>query len=157
MPACPWGNKCRTGFSVEKEEPRHQMTTTVLLATFVLVLLLSAIAQDRDSAKVSIHQSEAEMHRWDSMKTHPSVPQLQRGAEMARKGDIIGAVRAFQKAAPARPSMAYFNLGLVYAATGKLEQALRYFRLSYRARKNSVCLEYLQNTERLISEHKQLR
>ncbi len=122
--------------------------------TFVLVLSSSAIAQDRDSAKVSIHQSEAEMHRWDSIKIHPSVPQLQRGAEMARKGDIIGAVRSFQKAALARPSMAYFNLGLVYVETGKLEQALRYFRLSYRARKDSVCLEYLQNTERLTSEHK---
>jgi tetratricopeptide (TPR) repeat protein len=133
------------------------MKTTIVLATFVLLLPSSAIAQDRDSTRVGIHQSEAEMHRWDSMKIHPSVPQLQRGAEMARRGDIIGAVRAFQRAAPARPSMAYFNLGLVYFETGKLEQALRYFRLSYRARKNSVCLDYLQNTERLINEHKQRR
>ena len=130
------------------------MKTTILLSIFTFVLLSSAIAQDRDSARVGIHQSEANMHRWDSMKTHPSAPQLQRGTEMARKGDIIGAIRAFQKAAPARPSMAYFNLGVVHFETGRLEQALRYFRLSYRARKDSVCLEYLQSTERIINEHK---
>jgi hypothetical protein len=155
MPACPWGNQCRKGFSVEKKEPRHQVTTTVLLATFVFVLLSSACAQDRDSARISIHQSEAEIHRWDGMKTHPSVPELRRGAEMARQGDHVGAVRAFQKAAPARPSMAYFNLGLVYVETGKLELALRYFRLSYRAHKDSACLEHIHNTERLITEHRQ--
>jgi tetratricopeptide (TPR) repeat protein len=131
------------------------MKTSFLLAMYVLLLASGAIAQDRDSAKVSIHQSEAEMHRWDSMKTHPSVPQLQKGVDLARKGDTIGAIRAFQKAAPARPSMAYFNLGVVYLETGRHEQALRYFRLSYRARKDPVCLDFLQNTERLISEHKQ--
>jgi tetratricopeptide (TPR) repeat protein len=119
------------------------------------VLVSIAISQDRDSARVSIHQSEVEMHRWDSMKIYPSVPQLQRGAMLARKGDIAGAIRAFQKGASARPSMAYFDLGLVYFETGKLEQALRYFRLSYRVRRDSVCLDYLQNTERLINEHKQ--
>jgi len=48
-------------------------------------------------------------------------------------------------------------MGVVYFETGKLEQALRYFRLSYRARKDSVCLGYLQNTERIINEHRQRR
>lgn len=133
------------------------MKTTVSISTFVLVLSISAVAQDRDSARVGIHQSEAEMHRWDNMKVHSSVPQLQKGAELARKGDVSGAIRAFQKAAPARPSMAYFNLGVVYFETRRLEQALRYFRLSYRARKDSVCLDYLRNTERLIHENKKSR
>jgi tetratricopeptide (TPR) repeat protein len=133
------------------------MKTHLLLTTSLLVLLSVARTQDRDSARVSIHQSEIKMHRWDSMKTHPSVPELQRGAEMARTGDMSGAIRTFQKAARARPSMAYFDLGLVYFETGKLEQAVRYFRLSYRARKDTVCLEYINNTQRLISEHKQLK
>ena len=131
------------------------MKTTILLTIFVVVLTSRSIAQDRDSTRVGIHQSEAEMHRWDCMKIHPSVPRLQQGAEMARRGDFIGALRAFQKAAPARPSMAYFNLGVVYFETERLEQALRYFRLSYRARRDSVCRDYLQNTERLINEHRQ--
>ena len=91
------------------------------------------------------------------MKIHSSAPHLQIGIELARKGDISGAIRAFQKAAPSRPSMAYFNLGVVYFETGRFEQALRYFRLSYRARKDSVCLDYLRNTERLVQEHKQSR
>jgi tetratricopeptide (TPR) repeat protein len=91
------------------------------------------------------------------MKVHPSVPQLQKGVEMAREGDMTGAIRAFQKAAPARPSMAYFNMGVVYFETGRLEQALRYFRLSYRVRKDSLCLDNLRNTERLLKEHKQRR
>jgi tetratricopeptide (TPR) repeat protein len=137
------------------DEIRHEMRTAVFLATSVLALVSIAISQDRDSARVSIHRSEVEIHRWDSMKIHPSVPQLEHGVALARKGDIAGAIRAFQKAAPARPSMAYFDIGLVYFETGKLEQALQYFRLSYRARKDSVCLDYLQNTERLINEHKQ--
>ena len=50
--------------------------------------------------------------------------------------------------------MAYFNLGVVYFETQKPDKALRYFRLSYRARKDSVCLDYLKNTERLINERK---
>jgi hypothetical protein len=133
------------------------MKTSILLTIFVLVPLVIAKAQDRDSARVSIHQTEAGMHRWDNMKVHPSVPQLQKGVEMARKGEMRGAIRAFQKAAPARPSMAYFNLGMVYFETGSFEQAHRYFRLSYRARKDSLCLDYLRNTERLIKEHKQPR
>jgi Flp pilus assembly protein TadD len=89
------------------------------------------------------------------LKTHASVPQLQQGAELARQGDIKGAIRAFQKAAPGRPSMAYFDLGVVYFETGKLEQALRYFRLSLRARKDSACFEYLRNTQRLLKERRQ--
>jgi tetratricopeptide (TPR) repeat protein len=144
-------------FYLEKYGLRSQMNTPVVVAIIVLLLPSSAATQDSDSVKVGIHQSEAELHRWDGMKIHPSVPQLQRGVEMARTGDLIGAVRAFQKAAPARPSMAYFNLGLISFETGKLEQALRYFRLSYRARKDSACRDYLQNTERLINERRQRR
>jgi hypothetical protein len=128
-----------------------------VLVPMVLFLSSLATAQDRDSTRVSIHQSETEMHRWDRMKVHASVPQLRRGVEMARQGDMTGAIRAFQKAAPARPSMAYFNMGIVYFETGRLEQALRYFRLSYRARKDSLCLDNLRNTERLLKEHKQPR
>ena len=48
--------------------------------------------------------------------------------------------------------MAYFNLGVIYFEMQKPDQALRYFKLSYRARKDSVCLNYLKNTERLIKE-----
>ena len=88
------------------------------------------------------------------MKTHRLVPQLQEGAEAARNGDIKGAIRWFQKAAPGRPSMAYFNLGVVYFETQQFDKALRYFKLSYRARKDPVCLDYLRNTERLINERK---
>jgi tetratricopeptide (TPR) repeat protein len=129
------------------------MKKPISLVKTLLVLASIAVSQNRDSARVSIHQSEAEMHRWDSMKTHASVPQLERGAALVHKGDIAGAIHAFQRAAPARPSLAYFDLGLVYFQTGKLEKALRYFRLSYRARRDSVCLDYLQNTERLLNEH----
>jgi tetratricopeptide (TPR) repeat protein len=120
-----------------------------------LMLSGPAIAQDPDSTRIGIHQTESELHRWDILKTHASVPQLQQGAELARQGDIKGAIRAFQKAAPGRPSMAYFDLGVVYFETGKLEQALRYFRLSLRARKDSACFEYLRNTQRLLKERRQ--
>ncbi|MDP2883426.1 MAG: hypothetical protein Q8P51_00175 [Ignavibacteria bacterium] len=128
-----------------------------VLSSTVCLLLFSAplAAQDRDSARIGIHQSEAESHRWDVLKTHTSVPQLQKGADLARKGNIKGAIRAFQAAAPRRKSFAYFNLGVVYFETGNLLQALRYLQLSYSARKDSVCLEYLQNTRRLIKERKQ--
>jgi tetratricopeptide (TPR) repeat protein len=120
-----------------------------------LILSGPAIAQEPDSTRIGIHQTESELHRWDILKTHASVPQLQRGAELARQGDIKGAIRAFQKAAPGRPSMAYFDLGIVYFETGKLEQALRYFQLSHRARKDSDCFDYLRNTQRLLKERKQ--
>ena len=73
----------------------------------LLALSLPALAQEVDSTRISIHQMESELHRWDVLKIHPSVPQLQRGAELARQGDIKGAIRAFQKAAPGRPSIAF--------------------------------------------------
>lgn len=124
-------------------------------STLLFLLFLSVPALAQDSTRIGVHQLEAELHRWDVLKTHPSVPQLQQGAESARNGDSKGAIRLFQRAAPGRPSMAYFNLGVVYFETQKLNQALRYFKLSYRARKDSICLGYLKNTERLIREHKQ--
>ena len=120
----------------------------------ILLFLVYLPAFAQDSTRISIHQQDAELHRWDVLKAHPSVPQLNQGAESARNGDLKDAIRFFQKAAPGRPSMAYFNLGVVYFETQKLDRALRYFRLSYRARKDSVCLDYLKNTERLIGERK---
>jgi hypothetical protein len=117
---------------------------------FLLLMPVSVLAQD--TTRMGIHQQEAELHRWDVMKTHRLVPQLQKGAESARSGDFKGAIRWFQKAAPGRPSLAYFNLGVLYFETQQFDKALRYFKLSYRARKDTVCLDYLGNTERLISE-----
>jgi tetratricopeptide (TPR) repeat protein len=120
-----------------------------------LFLALSASALAQDSARIGIHQQEAELHRWDVLRTHHSVPEFGRGVESAQKGDIKDAIRWFQKGAPGRASMAYFNLGVVYFETQEFEKALRYLKLSYRARKDSVCLDYLQNTERLINKRKQ--
>ncbi len=134
-----------------RPHPRNRLFRYSLIPVF---LLSCHPALSQDSTRISIHQQEAELHRWDVLKTHPSVPQLQQGAECARNGDSKGAIRLFQRAAPGRPSMAYFNLGVVYFETQRFDQALRYFKLSYRARRDSVCLEYLKNAERLISERK---
>ncbi|MBM4162497.1 MAG: tetratricopeptide repeat protein [Ignavibacteria bacterium] len=131
------------------------MRTAFLGLVCFLLLTFPASAQEPDSARISIHQMESELHRWDALKTHPRVPELQQGAELARQGDLKGAIQAFQRAAPKRGSLAYFNLGVVYFETGELEKALRYFRLSHRASRDSVCLEYLRNTQRLINERKQ--
>ena len=122
------------------------------LGILILLSLSIGIAQERDSARVSIHQTESEIRRWDVMKTHPSVPQLQKGADLARNKDFIGAARSFQQAAPRKPSYAYFNLGVLYLETGNLQRAIRYFRLSYNARRDSVCREYLKNAERLLKD-----
>ncbi|MBF8297076.1 MAG: hypothetical protein HW389_3621 [Bacteroidetes bacterium] len=140
---------------MKMSERRRMMKSVFPLAVCLLSLSAPLAAQDRDSARIGIHQSEAESHRWDVLKTHSSVPQLQKGTELARQGNIKGAIRAFQAAAPGRRSLAYFNLGVVYFETGNLHQALRYLQLSYSARRDSVCLEYLQNTRRLIKERKQ--
>jgi tetratricopeptide (TPR) repeat protein len=110
------------------------------------------MAQEQDSARVGIHQSESEIHKWDILKTHPSIPELQKGADLARISDFAGAICAFQKAAPRRPSYAYFNLGVIHFETGQLQKAVRYFRLSYKARRDPVCREYLKNSERLLKE-----
>lgn len=127
--------------------PLHLSVISLFLA-----FIIPALAQD--STRIGIHQQEAELHRWDVLKTHRSVPQMQKGVEAARNGDIKGAIRWFQKGAPGRASMAYFNLGVIYFEAQKPDQALRYFKLSYRARKDSVCLDFLKNTERLINERK---
>ena len=140
---------------IDSQTLENEMRPAFLWLVCFLVLTLPASAQEPDSTRISIHQMESELHRWDALKTHPRVPELKQGAELARQGDFKGAIRAFQQAAPKRRSFAYFNLGVVYFETGKLEKALRYFRLSHRARKDSVCLEYLGNTQRLINERKQ--
>lgn len=132
----------------------HSAIPSFYFFIICFLVLVYTPAPAQDTTRIGIHQQEAELHRWDVLKTHASVPQLQQGSEAARNGDINGAIRLFQKAAPGRPSMAYFNLGVVYFETQKFDQALRYFKLSYRARKDSVCLDYLKNTERLINERK---
>ena len=140
---------------MKKSRQRPMMRLVFPLAVCLLSLSAPLVAQDPDSARIGIHQSEAELHRWDVLKTHSSVPQLQKGADLARQGNIKGAIRAFRAAAPGRKSFAYFNLGVVYFETGNLHQALRYLQLSCNARRDSVCMEYLQNTRRLIKERKQ--
>lgn len=122
-----------------------------------LILLFFIPAHAQDSTRIGIHQLDAELHRWDILRTHHSVPEFGQGVESAQKGDIKGAIRWFQKGAPGRASMAYFNLGVVYFETQQFDKALRYLKLSYRARKDSACLDYLQNTERLINERKQMK
>jgi tetratricopeptide (TPR) repeat protein len=139
---------------MKMSKQRRMMRSALSLAVCLLSFSAPLAAQEPDSARIGIHQSEAELHRWDVLKTHPSVPQLQKGADLARQGSIKGAIRAFQAAAPGRKSFAYFNLGVVYFETGNLHQALRYLQLSHRARKDSVCLEYLQNARRLVKERK---
>ena len=129
--------------------------TSVLFLTVCLLQFSSTVA-GQDSARIGIHQSEAELHRWDVLKTHASVPQLQKGADLARAGNIEGAIRAFRSATFKRKSLAYFNLGVIYFETGNMNQALRYLQLSYRAQRDSVCLEYLQNTRRLLKERRKL-
>ena len=140
---------------MKMSEQRRIMRSVLSLTVCLLSLPAPLAAQDPDSARIGIHQSEAELHRWDVLKTHSSVPQLQKGADLARQGNIKGAIRAFQAAAPGRKSLAYFNLGVVHLETGNLYQAVRYLQLSYSARRDSVCMEYLQNTRRLIKERKQ--
>ena len=138
----------------QSSSPHHSIIPPFHYSILCYLIFVHTPAPAQDTTRISIHQQEAELHRWDVLKTHPFVPQLQLGAESARTGDIKGAIRFFQKAAPGRPSMAYFNLGVVYFETQKFDQALRYLNLSYRARRDSVCLDYLKNTERLINERK---
>jgi tetratricopeptide (TPR) repeat protein len=139
---------------MKMSEQRRLIRSVLSLTVCLLSFSAHLAAQVPDSARIGIHQSEAELHRWDVLKTHSSVPQLQRGADLARQGNIKGAIRAFQAAAHKRKSFACFNLGVVYFETGNLPQALRYLQLSYSARRDSVCLDYLQNTRRLIKERK---
>jgi tetratricopeptide (TPR) repeat protein len=117
-----------------------------------LLPLGSALTQERDSTRIGIHRLESESHRWDVLRTHPAVPELKRGNELVRQGDINGAFHMFRRAAYRRAYIAHFNMGIVYFETGKLKQALQYLQRSYRARKDSVCLEYLRNTQRLMKE-----
>jgi tetratricopeptide (TPR) repeat protein len=138
--------------NIEHRNYQPMKAKPLIIISVCLVFASMVVAQD--STRVSIHQQESELHRWDVLKTHSSVPQLQQGAEAARRGDLKGAIRLFQKAAPGRPSFAYFNLGVAYFESQQFEKALRYFKLSHRARRDSVCLDYLKNTERLINERK---
>lgn len=136
-------------------QPRWDYCIVVIL--FFPLIVSVAEAQNPDSLNVGIHQAESESHRWDVLKTHPRIPELEKGAELARRGDMNGAIRAFQKAAPARKSYAYFNLGVVYFEAGNFSRARRYFQLSYNARRDPVCLEYLLNSRRLVKERKSRR
>jgi tetratricopeptide (TPR) repeat protein len=130
------------------------MNLSTLSYSILLSLLLIGLvsAQDRDSTRIGIHQIESESHRWDVLKTHVAIPELKRGNELVRQGDLDGALRMFRRATYRRAYLADFNRGVVYFETGKLKLALQHLQRSYRAQKDSVCLEYLQNTRRLLKE-----
>ncbi|MFH0990035.1 MAG: tetratricopeptide repeat protein [bacterium] len=130
------------------------MKTTVIIFINLIIFSSPLLSQERDSARIGIHQMETEQHRWDVLKTHPSIPQLQRGVELAQQGNLKSAIRSFQKASSKRKYLACFNLGVVYFEMGNYQQAQRYFQQSYNARKDSVCREYLKNTRRLLKESK---
>lgn len=130
------------------------MTLSELSYSIALSLLLigSVSGQDGDSTRVGIHRMESESHRWDVLKTHVAIPELKRGNELVRQGDLDGGLRMFRRATYRRAYLADFNRGVVYFETGNLKLALQYLQRSYRAQKDSVCLEYLQNTRRLLKE-----
>ena len=127
--------------------------TGQLTAIIILCIPLLTQAQESDSARVSIHQLEAQQHRWDDLKTDAKVPELQRANDLVRQGKVDEGARVYRKLIKRSRSRALFNLGLVAYQQGSFRDALRWFRSSYQVRRDPKCLSYIQNVRRIIREH----
>ena len=132
-------------------------------AMFSMILLVNALllsigetgyAQYSDTGHATIHQTQSLLHRWDELKIDSSCKEFQRGKEYAREGKLRAAIREFKKGLIHNRSYSLFDLGVVSSAESRFTQALSYFRDSYTAQKDSICLKQIKNTERLIREHK---
>lgn len=132
-------------------------------AMFSMILLINAwllsiggtgFAQYSNTGHATIHQTQSRLHRWDEIKIDSSCKEFQKGKEDARKGKFGAATREFKKGLIHNRSYSLFDLGVVSLAESRLAQALSHFRGSYKVQKDSICLEEIKNTERLIREHK---
>jgi tetratricopeptide (TPR) repeat protein len=118
---------------------------------FILILLLpgAVSAQEADSLRKSIHQIEAERHRWDVLRTDRAVPALARGTSLAREGRYDEAAKEFRKAVKSRRTAANFNLGVLFYEQGQYDLALKHLDIARKTKRDSVVLEYYFNAKRL--------
>lgn len=133
------------------------MHRAIVVPVGILFISIPMVAQTGTKQTKSIHQVDSELHRWDVLRVHPAVPELQKGVDLAREGKLTESIRAFQKAAPKRRSLAWFNIGVVYLENGNPAKAYRYLQKAYDIRKDSVCAEYLANARRQLKEQKTSR
>jgi Flp pilus assembly protein TadD len=128
----------------------YYFNTMKTLPFFLVLLLPGAIsAQEADSLRKSIHQIEAEQHRWDVLRTDRAVPSLKRGKELAQEGRFAEAEAEFRRALKTRKTIANFNLGVLFFEQGQYELALKYLDVARKAKRDSVVLEYYFNAKRL--------
>jgi hypothetical protein len=122
--------------------------------TFLLLLSLPNVlsAQEADSLRKSIHQIEAEQHRWDVLRTDRAAPSLKRGKEFALDGRLAEAEAEFRKALKTRKTLANFNLGVLFLEQGRFSLALMHLDAARRVKRDSVFLEYYQTAKRLTKK-----
>lgn len=109
-----------------------------------------------DSARISIHQFESQLHRWDDLKVDPAFPEFGRGKEYAQNGYLEKAKDEFRIGLKNNLDYAYFDIGLIAFYEGKFSEALSYFQDSCQVR-DSLCLEYVENTQRILQERERVR
>ncbi len=135
----------------ERNAVSHVKRFGTILATNLLLAAV-ALAQGPDSARISIHQLEAEGHRWDVLRTDSVAPSLQRGKEYAVEGEYAEAEKQFRKALRRKRADALFDLGVVHLYQDKLDESLRFFRRSNAVKPDSLCREQIHEIERRIRE-----
>lgn len=134
--------------------PNAMFSIIIMVNAWILSIGGTGFAQYSDTGHATIHQTQSLLHRWDKLKIDSRCKEFQKGKEDARKGKLWAATREFEKGLIHNRSYSLFDLGLVSLAESRLAKALSYFRGSYKVQKDSICLEEIKNTERLIREHK---
>lgn len=94
------------------------------------------------------------------------IPELEHGINMAKIGDMDGAIATFQRAIKAsemnpnvKPkviALAYWNLGLALQYSDKFDQATEAFKKSYTLEPSDECMNELKHCEVLRSEKRKL-
>lgn len=99
-------------------------------------------------------------------ETDSAIPDLEKGIQQAKLGEMQEAIRIFAAAArasetnakikPGSIAKAYWDLGLVYEYTWEFDKAIECFKKAYSLDSSEAYIKEIKNTEKLRAERKKL-